>query len=86
MATDHLTIMIVAGERSGDVYGGRLARELRRRLPSVELFGCCGEVMTAEGVEAAAEARAFSMVGITEVAGGLPRAWRAFRRLVKAAA
>ncbi|MDE3180230.1 MAG: lipid-A-disaccharide synthase, partial [Acidobacteriota bacterium] len=46
----------------------------------------CGEVMTAEGVEAAAEARAFSMVGITEVAGGLPRAWRAFRRLVKAAA
>ena len=29
-------IMIVAGERSGDIYGAALARALQARLPGVE--------------------------------------------------
>ncbi|MGH9378758.1 MAG: lipid-A-disaccharide synthase [Terriglobia bacterium] len=86
MPKDHLTIMIVAGERSGDVYGGRLARELKSRESGIELFGCCGGVMRQAGVEPVVDASQFAMVGITEVISGLPRAYRAFHQLTKAAA
>ena len=73
--------MIVAGERSGDVYGGELARALRERLGAT-IFGCGGEAMREGGVETVVDARAFSIVGIAEVVFGLPRAYRAFNRLL----
>ncbi len=73
--------MIVAGERSGDVYGGELARALRARA-GASIFGCGGEAMREGGVETVVDAREFAMVGITEVVSGLPRAYRAFNRLM----
>lgn len=86
MPPDIPTLMLVAGERSGDVYGGRLAAELKSRRPDIQLFGCCGHVMREAGVEAVVDAHQFAMVGITEVASGLPRAYRAFRQLLREAA
>lgn len=81
-----LRVMLVAGERSGDVYGGRLAAELKTRQPGIELFGCCGHVMRDAGVETVVDAHQFAMVGITEVVSGLPRAYRAFNQLMREAA
>ncbi|MGH9375035.1 MAG: lipid-A-disaccharide synthase, partial [Terriglobia bacterium] len=81
-----LTVMIVAGERSGDVYGGRLAAALRARRPDLALFGCGGEAMREGGVETVADASQFAMVGISEVLSGLPGAYRAFQSLARAAA
>ncbi len=75
------SLMIVAGERSGDVYGGELAAALHARL-DCEIFGCGGEAMRQGGVETAVDSREFSMVGITEVFSGLPRAYRAFNRIL----
>jgi lipid-A-disaccharide synthase len=75
------TLMIVAGERSGDVYGGELARALRAR-GGVAVFGCGGEAMREGGVETVVDAREFAMVGLAEVVSGLPRAYRAFNRLM----
>lgn len=80
------TLLIVAGERSGDVYGGRLAAELKARQPDMELFGCGGGVMRSNGVETVIDANQFAMVGITEVVSSLPRAYRAFHRIIEAAA
>jgi len=74
--------MLVAGERSGDVYGGELAKALRARLPQLELFGCGGEAMRRAGVETVVDAHQLSMAGITEVISGLPRAYRAFGALL----
>lgn len=79
-------MMLVAGERSGDVYGGWLAAELKRRDPAIELFGCCGDTMRHAGVESIVDAHEFAMVGITEVLSGLPRAYRAYRKLASEAA
>jgi lipid-A-disaccharide synthase len=76
-------LMMVAGERSGDVYGGELATALAPRLPGFSFFGCGGTEMRAAGVETIVDAHQFAMVGITEVASGLPRAWRALRTLMK---
>ncbi len=73
--------MMVAGERSGDLYGAELASELRR-LTSVEIFGCGGDSMRQGGVETTVDSHQFAMVGITEVISGLPRARRAFHALL----
>src|SRR5437773_1570207 len=78
-------LMMVAGERSGDVYGARLATALEQRLPEIEIFGCGGDAMRHAGVETVADARWFAMVGITEVVSGLPRAYRAFHALLDVA-
>jgi lipid-A-disaccharide synthase len=73
--------MIVAGEHSGDVYGGELARALRARAGAV-VFGCGSNAMREGGAEIVVDAREFAMVGLTEVVSGLPRAYRAFNRLM----
>jgi len=75
-------LMIVAGERSGDVYGAGLAAALRARLPGAEIFGCGGEAMRQAGVETAVDAHEISMAGIFEVLSGLPRVYRAFHSLL----
>jgi lipid-A-disaccharide synthase len=77
--------MLVAGERSGDVYGGRLASALRARDPKLQLFGCGGDMMRQAGVETVVDSHQFAMVGISEVVSGLPRAYRAFGHVVREA-
>jgi lipid-A-disaccharide synthase len=79
------TVMIVAGERSGEVYGAELARALAERVPEVKIFGCGGEAMRCAGVETLVDAHEVTMVGVVEVVGGLPRARRALRLLGEAA-
>jgi len=75
-------LLMVAGERSGDVYGAELAKALRARWGSLEIFGCGGEAMRRAGVETVVDAHQVSMVGIAEVLSGLPRAYRAFQHLL----
>ncbi len=75
-------ILIVAGERSGEVYGAELARALRVRLGAIEIFGCGGDAMREAGVETVIDAHAISMAGIVEVIAGLPRVYRAFHTLM----
>jgi lipid-A-disaccharide synthase len=75
-------LLIVAGERSGDVYGAELARALRTRLGAVEIFGCGGDAMREAGVGTVIDAHAISMAGIVEVVAGLPRVYRAFHALL----
>jgi lipid-A-disaccharide synthase len=74
--------MIVAGERSGDIYGAALALALKTRLPEAELFGCGGEAMRQASVDTIVDAHQVTMAGITEVVSGLPRAYRAFHALL----
>jgi lipid-A-disaccharide synthase len=75
--------MIVAGERSGDLYGAELASALRARLNNTEIFGCGGEAMRLAGVDTVVDAHQLTMIGITEIVGGLPRAYRAFHALLE---
>ena len=77
-----LSLMIVAGERSGDLLGAGLARALRGRLEGLRLFGCGGEAMREAGVDTVVDSHRLTMMGITEVIGGLARAWRALGALV----
>jgi lipid-A-disaccharide synthase len=45
------TVMIVAGETSGELYGALLAEALKKKLPQVRVVGIGGERMQAAGVE-----------------------------------
>jgi len=76
------TIMIVAGERSGDIYGAGLASALAVRLPGLEVFGCGGEAMRGAGADTVVDAHQMAIAGVTEILSGIPRAYGAFHRLL----
>ena len=61
------TVMIVAGEASGDAHGAKLVRAMRERNPRLSFVGIGGERMAAAGVDIRVEASDLSVVGITEV-------------------
>ena len=74
-------IFISAGEASGDLYGSLLIEALRERLGDAEFLGCGGDRMRAAGCQTLVDAKQVAMVGLVEVLPGLPRAWRALRKL-----
>jgi lipid-A-disaccharide synthase len=80
------SILVSAGEASGDYYAAELVRELHRRWPECQFFGCAGPHLRGAGVEAVIRSEDLSVVGIVEVIGHLPRIWRRFRALIGAAA
>ncbi len=79
------SILISAGEASGDYYAALLLAELRRRWPETDFFGCAGAGLRAAGLREIIRAEDLAVVGIAEVVGHLPRIWRRFRELVGAA-
>jgi len=78
---DGPSIMIVAGEASGDLHGATLAAALRAEAPHCRLFGMGGGRMASAGVELLADVTAAAVVGHTEAIGRLPVLYRAYRRL-----
>ncbi len=78
--------LIVAGERSGDMYGGELAQALKARIAGAGVFGCGGEAMRSAGVETVVDIHQVALIGISEVVSGLPRAYHAMQSLVADAA
>lgn len=62
-----LRIFIIAGEASGDMYGGLLAEELRAHRPDVHISGWGGGQMIAAGVEILRHISSLSFMGLTEV-------------------
>src|SRR5258705_6879789 len=82
-----LSIMIVAGEASGDKRGASLARALAQLHPDVkfQLFGAGGEEMRAAGVETLVDAREVGIIGVFEIARAAGKLYRAYRTLLGAA-
>ena len=76
-----ISLLLSAGEASGDMYAARLATALKQRL-EVTLFGMGGPHMRAAGVEIIADYSEVSVVGITEVFKRLPSLVRTMRQLV----
>ena len=83
MTRQKLSLMIVAGEPSGDAHGASLVRALRAAAPEIdfEFFGSTGELMRQAGVDSVVRADDLAIMGILEVARVFPRFLRAFRQL-----
>ena len=60
-------IWIMSGEASGDLYGARIATELKRQDPSVRLRGMGGLNMRRAGVEILVDSSELGVIGVVEV-------------------
>ena len=80
-------IMIVAGEASGDAHAAALVSELRRAAPEseFEFFGLTGVSMRASSVETVVRADDLAIMGLLEIGRALPKFWRVFQTLKRAA-
>jgi lipid-A-disaccharide synthase len=67
MSHNSRTIMIVAGETSGDLHGSNLVRAMHRIAPGLQFRGIGGRRMQEAGVELMAHAADMAVVGLTEV-------------------
>jgi len=74
-------ILIVAGEASGDLHGGNLAKEIIRLRPDIELVGMGGSFMRQAGVDTIIDNAELAVVGIWEVLAHLKVILRAFNTL-----
>ncbi len=75
------TILLSAGEPSGDLHGAAVARALRARWPEARLYGLGGPLMAAAGVELLADFHDLAVMGFAEVASRIPFFLRLLRRL-----
>ena len=75
------TIMLAAGEASGDLHGATLCRGLTGLAPGCHLVGMGGRGMAAAGMEVLVDVTASAVVGGTEALSRVPRLYRALGRL-----
>ena len=64
-------VMMVAGEASGDLHGAGVVRELRRRIPGVDVYGIGGDNMQREGMDVVRHISSLSFMGFVEVVKNL---------------
>ena len=69
-------IWFSVGEASGDLHGAELMKALKALDPAAAFTGMGGPAMEAEGLLPRHSMREISLVGITEILGGLPRILR----------
>jgi len=60
-------LMIIAGEASGDMYGGRLVKSLKEMVPDLTVYGVGGDAMAEAGVDLVVDIKDLSVMGIAEV-------------------
>jgi lipid-A-disaccharide synthase len=77
------SILIVAGEKSGENYGADLVREFRKGHPSISFFGIGGKRMASQGVEIIFPMEDLAVIGLAEVVSELPRIRRIFRGITR---
>lgn len=61
------TILVIAGELSGDLHTAKLMREIKALDPNVKFWGIGGDAMAAEGAELLYHVKDMAVLGLTEV-------------------
>ncbi|MEW6482109.1 MAG: lipid-A-disaccharide synthase [bacterium] len=79
-----MNIMLIAGEASGDLYGGYLSREIRKIREDISLFGMGGRLMEKEGVEILFPI-SLDIVGAMDVIFKIPKAIFLLNNLLRVA-
>jgi len=79
------TLLVIAGEDSGDLHGAELLRELKLREPGLRIIGVGGPRMTPLLDRKLADVKDLAVVGFIEVIRHLPRLKRLFKEILAAA-
>jgi lipid-A-disaccharide synthase len=75
-------LLLVAGEASGDLHGGNLARALLAQQPTLQLLGVGGRRMREAGVELLFDIRDLAVVGAVEALHSLRTLWTVYHTLL----
>ncbi len=79
------SILIIAGEVSGDIHGANLIREMKNSVPNLHFFGIGGDRMKEEGAELFYHINQMSLIGLTEIMKHLPFVFNVINRIVSIA-
>lgn len=79
------TVLIVAGEASGDLHAAKVVGELLKLAPGVSVYGMGGDRMRGAGAELLVHYARFDVVGLVEVVRHVPSLRSAMNRLVRCA-
>jgi len=79
------TLLVIAGEDSGDLHGAELLRELKARRPDLRIIGVGGPRMSPFLDRKLADVKDLAVVGFVEVIKHLPRLNRLFKQILAAA-
>lgn len=79
------SILIIAGENSGEKYGAGLVHNFKKVYPQFEFWGMGGQEMEAEGVKLHFSVKDLAMVGIFEIISHLPRIKKIMQAITDAA-
>lgn len=82
---DKKTILITAGETSGDIHAANLIRNLKKIYPGVRFVGIGGNRMEEEGVELLERMERLSIIGIAEIFPKLGLIIRTYKKIIRRA-
>ncbi len=77
------TVLLVAGEASGDLHGAELIRAMKKSDPTLRFAGIGGMHLRAEGMQILVDTASVATMGLVETFGTLGRLLRAYRALVR---
>jgi lipid-A-disaccharide synthase len=77
------SVLLVAGEASGDLHGAMLVAALRRLAPDIEVAGVGGTRLRAAGMKILVDTASVATMGFVEVVGSAGRLLSMYRRLVR---
>jgi lipid-A-disaccharide synthase len=83
MADPTPSLLMVAGEASGDLHGSKVLARLRERAPELSVYGIGGDRMRSEGLNLLYHADDFAVVGLVEVLRHVPKLKAALDRTVR---
>lgn len=75
------SLLVIAGEASGDNHAAAVLRELRLRMPTIDLWGIGGPALRAEGMETLHDIDEMEAIGLGEVLGRIPFFLRVMREM-----
>ncbi|MBN1672372.1 MAG: lipid-A-disaccharide synthase [Kiritimatiellae bacterium] len=78
MTTKRVSIMLIAGEISGDMHAAKLVRAIQDRAPDTRFFGIGGDELAKTGMDILYHVREMAVMGLSEVL----RKYRFFTRVL----
>jgi lipid-A-disaccharide synthase len=78
----HKTLIIIAGEVSGDIHGSRLVAALKSLNPHLDIQGIGGDLMVKEGLKPKFHIKQMAFMGLLEVLKHLPFIKKVFREMI----
>ncbi len=77
-------ILIVSGEKSGDIHGAELLQALLKEEPSIKVDAVGGEYLCAAGADILIDSAGMGVIGVTEIIGNIRLFYDIYKKLTSA--